>query len=149
MTNVSKNVSLPDQLPDLIVVKRAELGGFVLELVYGETRTAGAFGSPAALANMLSVVLLGKQATDLVIKAKTVLKAAKEVGPEKEPAVIVPPKAPKAKKAPKLQLNPVVEVGTGAPKKRGRPALSAEEKARRAAERQKAKADGQEVKLAA
>lgn len=145
MTNVSKSFSLPEQLPDLIVVKRAELGGFMLELVYGDKRSMGAFSNPQAVAQAISIVLMGQQVAEVVGKAKKALAAAKEV---QQP--VEEPKAPKAKKTPKLALNPVVEVGTGAPKKRGRPALSAEEKASRAAARQKAKADGKvEVKLAA
>lgn len=146
MTNNFKSYSLPEAVPDAIVVKKGELGGYILEAFYGEQRRVAGFANTNTLATVITAMLVGPQTLETVAQAQAALDRARVV--QAEPVVvaakvekIVKPKAtPKAKKVEAAPEQPV--------KKRGRPKLSDEEKARRAAER-KALNGAAEQKLAA
>lgn len=147
MTNNFKSYSLPEAVPDAIVVKKGELGGYILEAFYGEQRRVAGFANTNTLATVITAMLVGPQTLETVAQAQAALDRARAV--QAEPAAVVeakvekivkPKAAPKAKKVEAAPEQPA--------KKRGRPKLSDEEKARRAAER-KAMNGAAEQKLAA
>lgn len=149
MTNVFKNYSLPDQSPDVIIIKKGDLGGYVIEALYGSERKTAGFSGVNALASIVPAMLLGRGILETLASAQEQINKVKEetkVDPAPE-AVSKP--APKAKAAKvKAKAKAKADPTSGTAKRRGRPPLSAEEKARRAAER-KAKMNGQEAALAA
>lgn len=124
MTDVSKNYSIPAQKPDAIVIKKGDLGGYILETVTGAERRTAGFAGPHALVAVLAAMLIGQPqpvATPDPVPAMIASEPAKPAKPRK-------PRAPK-KTVDVAETKPASEPA----KKRGRPRLSDEEKAARAA----------------
>jgi hypothetical protein len=141
MTSEFKSYSLPEAVPDALLIRKADLGGFTLEAVYGDQRKIGAVSHPNALASLVVAMLMGGKIIEAKQKAEKALVQGKEAIPQPTKLDTVP--KPKRLKKVEAKAEPV--------KRRGRPPLSAEEKQRRADERAKAKLNGKahEVALAA
>lgn len=145
MTNVFKNYSLPDQSPDVIIIKKGDLGGYVIEALYGNERKTAGFSGVNALASIVPAMLLGRGILETLASAQEQINKVKEEAKvDPAPEVVSKPAA----KAKTVKAKAKADPTSGTAKRRGRPPLSAEEKARRAAER-KAKMNGQEAALAA
>ncbi len=128
MTDVSKNYSIPGQTPDAIVIKKGDLGGWIMETVTGAERRTAGFAGPNALVAVFATMLLGVP--------QPVAAEPAQVATEVAATKVRKPRAPKAAKAEVKVAEPASEP---AKRGRGRPKLSDEEKAARKAARENEK----------
>jgi hypothetical protein len=82
MMNVSRGYSLPDAKPDAVALRRAELGGWILEATFGTERKTAGFATETQAAQVMMAMLMGKP---VVEKAEAALEAAKAVVERKKP----------------------------------------------------------------
>lgn len=116
MTTVFKGYSLPDQLPDVILIKKGDLGGFVLEAIFGDVRKTAGFNGPNTLATVLNSMLLGQETMKAVAQAQQALVDA-AAAPKKRGRK---PKADKPVEANAEKPASIIEVlKTDAPKRKG------------------------------
>jgi hypothetical protein len=110
MTNVFKNYLIPDQTPDAILIKKGDLGGFVVEMFFGNERKVAGFTGVNAVASVLPAMLLGKSVMDAVAQAQAKIVEA--------PA---PVKKGRAKKLKVVETKVEEVAAVEQPKKRGWP----------------------------
>ncbi len=83
MTQNSSGYSIPAVKPDAVALRRAELGGWILEVMVGGERKSAAFATEAQAVQVFVALMVGKQVVEAAASpAQEPIKARKKPGPK-------------------------------------------------------------------